>query len=83
MKWGLVLFFYTLTLFLCELRHVINMLTSVARVWHTESKIKVEKLEQFVPKVVPFDHLKAIDWLITNCELHPVKIWSSMYEKER
>lgn len=50
---------------------LVNMLTSIPRIRNTETKLKVERLQQFVAKKVALYHAKSVDRTRSNREFHP------------
>ena len=52
--------------FRVQFGEIVNMLHSVFAVRNTKSKVKVERLEKFVAKEMPFNHTKFLDCLRTH-----------------
>lgn len=48
----------------------INMFTSVDAVRNTKTEIKIERFEQCVLEIMPFDHSKTIDWFRSDVKLY-------------
>lgn len=63
--------------FLTQLRKFVNMFTRVARVRYTETEFEVERLEELIAEVVPFDHTEAGHRPIADSELHSARDASS------
>mmetsp|Transcript_27280 Transcript_27280/g.74054 ORF Transcript_27280/g.74054 Transcript_27280/m.74054 type:complete len:210 (+) Transcript_27280:48-677(+) len=52
-----------------ELRHGVDDLPSVGRVWDNERQREVEALDENVPEVVPLDHPEVVQRLVSDGEL--------------
>lgn len=63
---------FHLTLLWGQLWHLIDMLTTVPRVGHTESKIKIKCFEQLVPEVVSLHHPELTYLPVSHREIHTV-----------
>jgi hypothetical protein len=54
------------------------MFASVGTVRNAESKVKVERLEEFVFEKVSLNHSKVVNRFVSNRELDPVRVRSVM-----
>jgi len=57
------------------------MLTSISAVRNTETKFKVKRFQELVPKKMPLYHSKVVHWQGSNCKLHPGQNQTNFYKK--
>ena len=50
-----------------------DLFAGVLAAGHAEAKLKIKALEQFLSKIVPFNHPEVLYGHVANCELHTVR----------
>jgi hypothetical protein len=47
-------------------RDIINRFPCVRRVWNAKPKLKIKAFDEFVSKIMPFNHPKVVHWFRSN-----------------